>query len=76
MASPDARALGKALDEGLSKVAHAVRRSAALREAISISEPDATIDQMLKTADRLALWLRGSAEDEVQEPKQNPWEDA
>ncbi len=57
MASPDAN---KVYD-GLAQVAHAIRRSAALREAISISPPEATIPEMLRTADELAEWIRGSA---------------
>lgn len=59
MASPDANKI----DEGLSKVAHAIRRSTALTVAMNITPPESSIDEMLHTADRLAEWLRGSAED-------------
>lgn len=69
--------------EGLANLANSVRRSTALYVAMSITPADGTVDELLSTADRLALWLRGSAPaDRVspgQPPQQqfmglNPWE--
>lgn len=47
--------------DGLSKVAHAIRRSTALTVAMNMTPPESSIDDMLDLADRLAAWLGGSA---------------
>lgn len=66
--------------EGLSNVAHALRRSTALYVAMSISPPEATEEELLGTADRLAAWIRGSAQESAasgagqQFMGSNPWE--
>lgn len=69
MATPDARTISQAIDNAGGRIAHAIRRSTALREAISICPEDATIEEMLELADRLATWLRGSVEEEVRKPR-------
>ena len=69
MASPDAREIST----GLSKVAHAIRRSTALHVAMSITDPEEGIDGMLATADRLAQWIGGqAAESEAGKPRWQP----
>ena len=66
---------------GLSKVAHAIRRSMALYGAI-ITLPEGTTDvELLARADTLAKWLAGEAGRAEGTPAQdqgflgkNPWE--
>lgn len=52
-------------EQGMSKLAHAIRRSTALHVAMNITPPESTVDDLLDTADRLADWIKGSAEDAV-----------
>ena len=47
--------------EGMANLAHAIRRSTALYVAMSITPPEASVDDMLATADRLATWVGGKA---------------
>lgn len=63
MTSADAR---KVYD-GLANLAHAVRRTKALEVATLITPEGSTEEELLATADRLAVWIRGS----VEEP--SPW---
>lgn len=48
---------------GLSRLSHAIRRSTALRVAADILPADSTVEDLLSTADTLAEWVRGSAQD-------------
>lgn len=54
-------------DDGLSKVAHAIRRSSALSAALQVTTPkedesdDDYIVRMLANADVLARWVGGKA---------------
>lgn len=57
MAGSDARVVA----EGLSKVAHAIRRSTALYVAMSILPPESTIDDLKTQAEDLAGWIGGKA---------------
>lgn len=64
--------------QGLANLAHSLRRSTALYVAMNITPPEGTVEELLSTADRLAHWLRGSAED-APSPGQsflgvNPWD--
>ena len=56
MATPQQQA-----ENGLSKVAHAIRRSTALYVAMQVTEPGSSIEAMLVNADRLAAWIGGAA---------------
>lgn len=47
--------------DGLSQVAHAIRRSTALTVAMNILPPESSVDDLKEMADDLAGWLRGSA---------------
>ena len=47
--------------QGLSNLAHSIRRSTALYVAMSITPPTSSVDDLLRTADRLAGWLAGRA---------------
>lgn len=47
--------------EGLSKVAHAIRRSTALYVAMSILPPESSIDDLKVQAEDLAQWIGGKA---------------
>lgn len=51
----------RAAEAGLSKLAHAIRRSTALHVAMNITPPESSVEDMLKTADRLARWIGGQA---------------
>lgn len=55
--------------DGFAQIAHAIRRVGALHEAVSLTPPEGTIEDVLETAERLALWLRGSAEDPADKPR-------
>lgn len=57
MASNDARIVA----EGLSKVAHAIRRSMALYVAMNILPPESTVDDLKTQAEDLAGWIGGKA---------------
>lgn len=59
MADPQ---LAIAIERGLGKLAHAIRRSTSLYVAMSITPPEGTIDDLLANADRLATWTAGTAE--------------
>lgn len=67
--------------EGLANLAHSLRRSTALYVAMSISPPTSSVDDLLRTADRLAGWLAGragaaaaaAAEQGEQFLGENPW---
>lgn len=52
---------GQEAHDGLSKVAHAIRRSAALGAAVQLTPPDGTVEDVLDLAGRLATWLAGEA---------------
>lgn len=47
--------------DGLANLAHALRRSTALYVAMTICPPTSSVDDMLRTADKLAIWIRGQA---------------
>lgn len=57
---------------GMTKLAHAIRRSTALYVAMSITPEDGSIEDLLANATRLAAWVRGEAEDEPQQTPQFP----
>lgn len=65
--------------DGLDKVAHAIRRSAALRAAVSLTDEAASVDDVLDVADRLAVWVGGRAaaaqaqRQEEHTPLGEPW---
>lgn len=63
MASPDANKIY----EGFAQLAHAIRRTKALEVATLICEPGTSEEDLLATADRLAVWIRGGAEE------RQPW---
>ena len=46
---------------GLANLAHAVRRSTALYVAMSITPPESSVEDLLVTAERLAVWVNGRA---------------
>lgn len=60
-------------EKGLSKLAHAIRRSTAVHVAFQITEPDPQksqaqqVAEMLETADTIATWIAGYAAVEEQE---------
>lgn len=58
MASKDA----ERIYEGLSKVAHAIRRSTALEVAMQILPPEATVIDLKAQAEGLATWIGGQAQ--------------
>ena len=65
--------------EGLSNVAHAIRRATALHVAVSISPEGTTVEQLLVTADRLAVWILGGSAASQAAPNdqfmgENPWD--
>lgn len=47
--------------EGMSNLAHAIRRSMALYVAMSITPPEEGEQGMLARADRMAAWINGRA---------------
>lgn len=49
------------LAEGLSKIAHAIRRSTAAYVAMQMTPSDGSLDDWEDTADRVALWIGGNA---------------
>lgn len=53
--------------EGLSKVAHAIRRSTALHVAALVLPPDSTIDDLKAQAEDLAQWIGGKAQEQENE---------
>lgn len=48
--------------DGLSKIAHAIRRVGALYVAMSILPPESTTQDLKDTADDLAKWIGGNAQ--------------
>lgn len=62
--------------DGLSRVAHAVRRSTALWAAVMTSPEGTAEDAMLSKADRYARWILGHADEGAQQQDflgSNPW---
>ena len=55
--------------EGLSRLAHALRRSTALHVAAQITPAGSTVDDLLSTADTLAAWIRSGVPDPAQESR-------
>lgn len=49
------------LAEGLSKLAHAIRRSTAAYIAMNMTPSDGTMDDWEEHADRVAAWIGGTA---------------
>lgn len=59
--------------DGLSKVAHAIRRSSALTVAMQMTPPESSVEEMLELADRLAVWIGGdAARQEDETPARQP----
>ncbi len=66
--------------DGLSKIAHAVRRVGAAQIAMGTTEPGTPIEEVMAVADQWAEWIGGeAAKQEQAEPKPaplgQPWED-
>lgn len=61
--------------EGLSQVAHAIRRSYALSVAVQLCPPESSEAEVLACADRLAVWIRGGAQEhqQAEQPLGQPW---
>lgn len=53
-----------AASAGLEKVAEAISRSAALNVAMSITPPESSIEDLLRTADTLLDWVQPDEPDE------------
>lgn len=49
------------LGEGLSKLAHAIRRSAAAYIAVQLTPASGTLEDWEETADHVAAWIGGNA---------------
>lgn len=64
----------RAIEEGLAKIAHAIRRSNALQVAMSILPPDSTVEDLKRQAEELAGWIGGKAlaRESLQEPAGAP----
>lgn len=63
---------GEEAYDGLSQVAHAIRRSTALTVAMSILPQDATVEDLKEQAEDLARWIGGSALQQAQEGQEKP----
>jgi phosphosulfolactate phosphohydrolase-like enzyme len=47
--------------DGLANLAHAIRRSTAVYVAMSMTPEGSSVEDMLRTADRVAAWINGRA---------------
>lgn len=56
--------------EGLSKIAHAIRRIGALYVAALILPPETSIDDLKAQAEDLAKWAGGRAQEQEQQQEQ------
>ena len=68
MASRDA----EKVYEGLARVAHAIRRSAALYVAMQVLPPESTFEHLKDQAEDFARWIGGLAQEKAEEPVDKP----